>query len=282
MAAAAEKDIEQSLPPVVDGEMATITAIKVMERKTRAPQPYTEGQLITDMAEAGKFLENDDNTSAYRKVLKQTSGLGTSATRDAIIENLKAKGFLETFKVKIRGKDVTYIRSTKKGRDLIAYLPPRLYDIATTARWEADLALVEVQGGGPALEAAVVQETINMVATLKTHGRMKRSEKPITQTKEKSSMSDNQERSTSKPTEKMMEYATKIAKAINLPAVPDNVLESFEECKKFIDDNKDAANRPSEKQLNFARSIATKKGLTIPDTALADAREISKWIDENK
>lgn len=95
-------------------------------------------------------------------------------------------------------------------------------------------------------------------------------------------MSDNQERSTSKPTEKMLEYATKIAKAINLPAVPDNVLESFEECKKFIDDNKEAANRPSEKQLNFARSIATKKGLTIPDTALADAREISKWIDENK
>jgi DNA topoisomerase-3 len=282
MAAAAEKDVEQSLPPVVDGEMATVLSIKVMERKTRAPTPYTEGQLVIDMAEAGKFLENDENVSAYRKVLKQTSGLGTSATRDSIIENLKQKGFLETFMVKIKGKDVKHIRSTKKGKDLIAYLPPRLYDIATTARWEADLALVEVQGGGPALEAAVVDETIKMVATLKTHGRMKRSEKPITQTKEKSSMSDNQERSTSKPTEKMLEYATKIAKAINLPAVPDNVLESFEECKKFIDDNKEAANRPSEKQLNFARSIATKKGLTIPDTALADAREISKWIDENK
>lgn len=282
MAAAAEKDVEQSLPPVVDGEMATITSIKVLERKTRPPLPYTEGKLIDDMAEAGKFLESDENTSAYRKVLKQTSGLGTSATRAAIIENLKGKGFLESFKVKIKGKDVTYIRSTKKGRDLIAYLPPRLYDIATTARWEADLAVVEVQGGGAKLEAAIVQETIKMVATLKTHGRMNRSEKPITQTKEKSSMSDNQERSTSKPTEKMLEYATKIAKAINLPAVPDNVLESFEDCKAFIDENKEAANRPSEKQLNFARSIATKKGLTIPDTALADAREISKWIDENK
>lgn len=283
MTAATEKDVEQSLPPVVDGEMATIVSIKVLERKTRAPQPYNEGQLINDMAEAGKFLENDDNASAYRKVLKQTSGLGTSATRAAIIENLKQKGFLENFKVKVRGKDVEYIRSTKKGRDLIAYLPPRLYDIATTARWEADLAVVEVKGGGPVLEAAIVQETIKMVATLKTHGRMKRSEKPITQTKEKSPMSDNQERSTSKPTEKMVEYATKIAKAINLP--PDDLhaaLESFESCKIFIDANKEAANRPSEKQLNFARSIATKKGLTIPDSALADAREISKWIDENK
>jgi DNA topoisomerase IA len=273
MATKIEKEVEQKLPPLVNGEMATVMSVKVMEKKTRPPLPYTEGQLITDMSEAGKYLEESD----YRKVLKQTSGLGTSATRDSIIENLKFKGFLETFKV----KDRTYIRSTKKGQDLIAYLPPGLYDIATTARWEADLAVVEVQGGGAKLEAAIAQEAINMVAILKTHGRMTRSEQPITHKKENSSMSENQERSASKPTEKMLEYATKIAKAIGQP-VPDEVVADFEACKLFIDANKEAANRPSEKQLKFAESIAAKKQLTIPPEALADAREISKWIDENK
>ena len=94
-------------------------------------------------------------------------------------------------------------------------------------------------------------------------------------------MSENQERTASKPTEKMLEYATKIAKAIGQP-VPDEVVADFEACKLFIDANKEAANRPSEKQLKFAESIASKKQLTIPPEALADAREISKWIDENK
>jgi DNA topoisomerase-3 len=269
MATQTEKEIEQKLPPLIDGEMATVLSVKVLEKKTRSPSPYTEGQLITDMSEAGKFLEESD----YRKVLKQTSGLGTSATRDSIIENLKAKGFLE--------KDGKYIKSTKKGRDLIAYLPPQLYDIATTARWEADLSVVEINGGGAQLEAAIAKEAINMVAILKTHGRMSRSEKPITTKKESSSMSDNQERSAGKPTEKMLDYATKIAKAIGQP-LPDDVPNDFDACKAFIDANKDQANRPSEKQLKFANGIAEKKNLTIPPEVLADGREISKWIDANK
>jgi len=274
MAAKPKTEVEQKLPPLVNGEMATVLSVSVQAKKTRAPVPYTEGQLITDMSEAGKFLEEGE----YRKVLKQTSGLGTSATRDSIIENLKAKGYLHI--VQDSPKDPKYIRATSKGKDLIAYLPPSMYDIARTAQWEADLAVVEVKGGGPAVEAAVVKEAINMVATLQTHGRMNRSEKPLTPKKE-TSMSDNQERAASKPTEKMLEYATKIAKAIGQD-LPEDVSLDFEACKAFIDANKEAANRPSEKQLKFAQSIAAKKNLTIPDTALADAREISKWIDENK
>jgi hypothetical protein len=269
MATQTEKETEQKLPPLVHGEMATVLSVKVLDKKTRPPQRYTEGSLITDMADAGKFLEE----SEFRKILKQTSGLGTSATRDSIIENLKYKGFLE--------KDGKYIKSTKKGRDLIAYLPPRLYDIGTTARWEAELDIVAAKGGGAKLEAAVAQEAINMVAILKTHGRMTRSEKPIIHKKENSSMSENQERSASKPTEKMLEYATKISKAIGQP-LPEDVASDFEACKTFIDANKEAASRPSEKQLKFANNIAEKKQLTIPPEVLADAREISKWIDANK
>lgn len=221
------------------------------------------------MAEAGKFLDD----SHYKKILKQTSGLGTSATRDSIIENLKYKGFIEN--------DGKYIKSTKKGRDLIAYLPPELYDIARTAKWEAELDVVAAKGGGAALEALIAKEAINMVAILKSYGRMQRSEKPITPSKEKTAMSENQEQSTGKPTEKMVEFATKIAKALNQP-LPEAVSSNFDTCKEYIDSNKAAASKPSEKQLKYAESIALKKGLTIPDDVKADSREMSKWIDEHK
>lgn len=269
MATKPDKDTEQKLPPLADGEIATVLSVKVLDKKTRPPKFYTEGVLITDMAEAGKFLEE----SEHRKILKQTSGLGTSATRDSIIENLKFKGFIV--------KDGSYVKSTKKGRDLIAYLPPRLYDIATTARWEAELDIVAAKGGGAQLEAAVALEAINMVAILKTHGRMARSEKPITHKKENTSMSENTERTASAPTEKMLEYAVKIAKIIGQD-LPEEVSTDFNTCKEFIDQHKEAANRPSEKQLKFAESIAAKKQLTIPAEVLADGREISKWIDANK
>ena len=270
MAAAAdkEKDQDQQLPPLVDGEMGTILSIKVMDKKTRPPTNYTEGALIADMTDAGKFLEESD----YRKILKQTSGLGTSATRAAIIEKLKKSGLLA-----VEGK---YIVSTKKGRDLIKYLPKQLYDVATTARWEADLDVVATKGGGAAFESRIADEVINMVAILKTHERMTRSETPVplSNKKEHSPMSETR---ASKPTDKMVEFATKIAKALNQP-LPEEVSADFEACKKFIDDNKAAASRPSEKQLKYAESIATKKGVQIPDEVKADAREISKWIDENK
>ena len=268
MAQAQEKDKEPQLPPLIDGEMAQVISIKVMDRETRRPQRYAEGTLINDMSEAGKFLEE----SEYRKILKQTSGLGTSATRAGIIENLKDKGLLVT-----EGKNIV---STKKGRDLIAFLPKALYDIATTARWEAELDIVAEKGGGKKFEEAIGAEVINMVATLKAHERMTRSEKPVSTKKESSSMSDNEKR-VSKPTDKMVEFATKIAKALNQP-LPEEVSLDFDACKQFIDDNKAAASRPSEKQLKYAQSIADKKSLTIPDEVKADAKEISKWIDENK
>lgn len=87
------------------------------------------------------------------------------------------------------------------------------------------------------------------------------------------------------PTQKMADFATSIAKRLNLE-LPLDVMVDFDACKQFIDANIDAANAipnpPSEKQVKFATSIATKKGLTIPAEALAQGKELSKWIDANK
>ncbi|MFP3367167.1 DNA topoisomerase, partial [Pseudoalteromonas sp. SIMBA_148] len=76
-----EKEDEPLLPPVRELEMGTVKKVDTKEGKTQPPKRYTEGQLITLMKTAGKHIDNDE----LEKVLKQTEGLGTEATRAGII-----------------------------------------------------------------------------------------------------------------------------------------------------------------------------------------------------
>ena len=66
------------------------------EGKTQPPKRYTEGQLITLMKTAGKYLENEE----LEKVLKKTEGLGTEATRAGIITMLKDRKYIDVKKTK--------------------------------------------------------------------------------------------------------------------------------------------------------------------------------------
>jgi hypothetical protein len=94
-------------------------------------------------------------------------------------------------------------------------------------------------------------------------------------------VAENEDRRTSKPTDKMLDFAKAIAKSLGR-RVPDEVMADFDACRDFIDTNKEAASRPSEKQTDYAKAIAKRKGVTVPQEALADRRLISAWIDENK
>lgn len=271
-----EAPSETLLPELEDGEVATITAIEVKERRTRPPTPYTEGTLLADMQGASKFIEDDPE---LKKVLKVVSGLGTAATRDSVIEGLKHDKYLE--------KAGKYIDATGKGVAFIKWLDtvmPELTDVAVTARWEAELSLVAEKGGGAAFEARIAEMVRKLISTLKVAPPLRLAASTSTQqTKESSSMSDQsaeQPRSNA-PTTKMLEYAKSIATRVSLK-VPDEVMTSFDACKAFIDTHKDQAMRPSEKQLNFANSIAERRGLTIAPEVLANGKELSAWIDAHK
>jgi hypothetical protein len=85
----------------------------------------------------------------------------------------------------------------------------------------------------------------------------------------------------SAPTPKMLEYARKIATAMERK-LPESIAGSFDECKVFIDDNKAILDIPTEKQLNFAKTIADKAGVVLPEELLNDRRGLSAWIDANK
>jgi DNA topoisomerase-3 len=266
---------DQKLPELFDGEVVTVASIDVKERKTRPPAHYNEGTLLDDMKAAAKFVEGD---ASLKRILKDASGLGTAATRDSIIEGLKNDGYIE--------KQGKHLIATDKGVKLILWLDtlaPDLTSVAVTARWEAELGAVAIDGGGKAFEAKVVAMVKNLITTLKTAPPISMAPKPFSTTrKETSSVTDStNEPRKGTPTDKMLEFAKSIATKLQKP-VPDEVMVDFDTCKKFIDDNKDAANRPSDKQLSFANSISQSKGVAIPPEALANGRELSRWIDATK
>lgn len=85
-----KKDEEVSLPKMIEGETCSIY-LKMKEGMTQPPKPYTEGQLIQVMKQAGKEIEDEE----AKEILKTTEGIGTEATRAAIIETLKAQKYIE-------------------------------------------------------------------------------------------------------------------------------------------------------------------------------------------
>ena len=96
----------------------------IQNKKTEPPPRFTEGTLIDAMKSIAKTIQDPQ----LRKILKETSGIGTEATRATIIEKLLARGYIERKKKQIF--------STQKGRNLINQLPELITNPATTAHWE--------------------------------------------------------------------------------------------------------------------------------------------------
>ena len=101
---------EQVLPPLADGEVAVLRGARVEEKRTQTPPRYTEGTLIDAMQHAWRFVEDP----VQRERLKDAKGVGTPATRAAIIEGLKRQGLLAP-----RGK---WIVPTEAGLELYSLL----------------------------------------------------------------------------------------------------------------------------------------------------------------
>ena len=79
---------EQVLPPgLAKGQPQEVIDVKALKKKTRAPKRYTDGTLLTAMETAGKTLDEEELANAMKE-----TGLGTPATRAAIIEVLLKRG----------------------------------------------------------------------------------------------------------------------------------------------------------------------------------------------
>ena len=123
-----DTEAEQQVLPVglAQGQSQNVADVEAKKKKTKPPKRFTEGTLLTAMQTAGQTLDEKD----LSEVMKDT-GLGTPATRAAIIEVLLKRAYI----VRV-GKT---LEATEKGIHLIEVVHPEVKTPAMTGQWEAYL-----------------------------------------------------------------------------------------------------------------------------------------------
>lgn len=120
-----EREKEGILPELAEGMVLDIVKTKVTEHYTSPPKHFTEDTLLLAMERAGNDEMEEDT---------ERKGIGTPATRAAIIEKLVEKGFV------VRNKK--QMLPTENGIKLITVLPEQIKSPKLTAEWENQLAKI--------------------------------------------------------------------------------------------------------------------------------------------
>ena len=124
----------QKLPSLHEGQSLTSAEPDILEKTTSPPKHYTEASLLAAMTGIARHVKDAE----LKKVLRETDGLGTEATRAGIIELLFKRGFLER-----KGKTVL---ATAPGLAFIQALPEEMTLPDMTALWESELAAISDGG----------------------------------------------------------------------------------------------------------------------------------------
>ncbi len=122
---------EQQLPRLIDGEEVETRKIESARKETKPPRRYSDASLLGAMETAGKLVDDDE----LREAMKD-SGIGTPATRAAIIERLITVGYIE--------RDGRALVATEKGLNVIRLLNEHaLTSPGLTGSWEQRLGKIE-------------------------------------------------------------------------------------------------------------------------------------------
>ena len=105
----------------------SLDSLQYNKKQTTPPSYYTEGSLIYAMENPFEFVDDDND----RKILKQTNGIGTVATRADILEKLFTNDYLLL--------DNGRIKTTNKAKQLLNLVPKNLKSPSLTATWEKQL-----------------------------------------------------------------------------------------------------------------------------------------------
>ncbi len=130
-AAGADAENAQQLPSnLARGQAQDVLQADSVRKKTRAPKRLTDATLLTAMETAGKTLDEKELSDAMKE-----SGLGTPATRAAIIEVLLKRSYIV--------RDGKNLEATDKGIQLIEVVHPEVKSPVMTGQWEARLKRIE-------------------------------------------------------------------------------------------------------------------------------------------
>lgn len=145
------------LPHVSKGEEVYCQQADLNEKATTPPKYFTDATLLSAMTGIARYVTD----ASIKKVLRDTDGLGTEATRAGIIELLFKRQFLAR-----KGKD---IRATEVGTQLICSLPARMTIPDMTAHWESQLeAISQKEMKYAHFMDPITQSIYDLIAEVKT------------------------------------------------------------------------------------------------------------------
>src|SRR3954462_10971732 len=122
---------DQQLPRLERGEAVDTRKAEALEKETKPPRRYSDASLLGAMETAGKLIDDEE----MREAMKE-SGIGTPATRAAIIERLIDVGYVE--------RDARALVATEKGINVVRRFGEHpLTSPALTGDWEHRLAAIE-------------------------------------------------------------------------------------------------------------------------------------------
>jgi DNA topoisomerase-3 len=126
-----DEDEAGNLPEIQQGETLSAGKVEILEKQTRPKPLHSEASLLGAMETAGKNVENEEEREAMKE-----SGIGTPATRAAIIETLFARDYI------VREKKS--LIPTAKGLSVYETVKDKqIADVALTGNWENALSQIE-------------------------------------------------------------------------------------------------------------------------------------------
>jgi DNA topoisomerase-3 len=128
-----EAALNAQLPTLKKGDASTCEHAEILDKLTSPPKPFDDASLLAAMTGIARYVTDN----AIRKILKDTDGLGTEATRAGIIELLFTRDFLVR-----KGKQ---IHATAAGKGLINSLPSMATTPDMTAQWETLLSAISAR-----------------------------------------------------------------------------------------------------------------------------------------
>jgi DNA topoisomerase III len=126
-----DEGADQQLPKLAEDEIVKTTKIASERKETKPPRRYSDASLLGAMETAGKLVDDEE----LREAMKE-SGIGTPATRAAIIERLITVGYVE--------RDARALVATEKGLNVVRLLDAHmLTSPELTGSWEHRLGKIE-------------------------------------------------------------------------------------------------------------------------------------------
>jgi DNA topoisomerase-3 len=161
VSAQGEAESKAPLPLLEIGDRITAEQVSIAEKRTEPPKAFTDASLIAAMRGVAKFVDDPK----LKRILTETDGIGTPATRAAIIETLFERGYVV--------RQSRAIVSTPTGKALIAVLPVALTSPDRTAIWEAAMRVIaDGKGSLEQFLERMTSELGELVRTGRAFGRI--------------------------------------------------------------------------------------------------------------